>query len=229
VKQLGQARITRSSTRRYLNLSLYFQHCSIDLCCIEVEVSLLRSHMRMKSDCIPTSSPRDGEPYVHDIHGLDACSHCSNLPNAACVSDPAVLDSAIFAIRKSGPGREIWNKQASEGSGAVDNDVAALGSNSDGLGVWQAQVVRVYNKWRDRTTRAVNLLRLLDLWQFLRQKAIALKQLVVKAVLRVLQFVRSRSSLAGGPGMGHVRKQQILLMAASIIFIAIQMQSDGTH
>lgn len=148
------------------------------------------------------------------------------LPHVNCVHTPAALDSTAIGAGKGG----VFNKQKTtegRGEGALHSEAVVSGSHSSGRGYWQAQVMRVCSVWWGRVTRALHWLRLLDFWQFLRRTGGDLRKLVVKAVVRLAHALRSSISFAGSPGIEHVRRQHMVLAAASIALMAIHLQSDG--
>ena len=71
-------------------------------------------------------------------------------------------------------------------------------------------------------TRALQRLRLLGLWQHLRRVATSFLQPIRRAIMRIVHSVER----GGAGGSGTVRRQQMVLVLASIVMMVLYGQSD---
>jgi hypothetical protein len=207
---------------------------------IEADVSLLRSHLRILPSSLPSSLQRNGDDCDHNGNSPDLhCRSSDHPPHVSCVPAPAVLASAATAAARGGAGGGVCSQQrtadgrgegTSHGAAAASHVAAAVaGSNSSGRVLWQAQVVRICSSWWARVMRLLRWLRLLDLWQVLRRGGSALMQLMGSVVVRAVHALQSSSSNSGISGEERVRRQQMVLVAASIVLMAIHLYSDSAQ
>jgi hypothetical protein len=200
---------------------------------IEADVSLLRSHLRILPSSLLSSLQFNGGDC--DYNGNSPDPHCRSSdhpPHVSCVPAPAVLASAAAAAARGSAGGGVCSKRRTadgRGEGTSHGAAAVAGSNSSGRGFWQAQLVRMCSSWWARVMRLLRWLRLLDLWQVLRRGGSALMQLVGSVVVRSVHALQSSSSNSGISGEERVRRQQMVLVAASIVLVAIHLSSHGAQ